>query len=547
MKYPKQKILETIRRAYPFRDLTEEEFKYVVGFLDAIRVVNRRSDKLEKTKKGRKYYFENLGMINDERRYPFINVVNDKVIGTVGDEFWTLRARVGLNVILRGRVWKILQIDEDEGRLFVLQSEDPLGALPGWDGELIGVTRSIAEEVGDLRWKIAERIKEKGLERTVKEVSKELGVSEATVAVAAKEIESQLAQGFPVPTKDLILVESYDRYFVIHTVYGSKVNTTLGCILDAILSEKDLILGWWSDAYRILIETPQKVTKYDINDLVNVLQSLSPEESERKLTEYMEARFPYAYNMKFIAERFGAIPRGKTYSPETLHKLYRRYRNSPIYTEALREAYKEKLDLSAVKSLAGKIATRMTKIEFHISNEPSPLARHILEVYADVEELMESSIAIPDQLEYMRKSIQARGVTLSCMNCNQWHIEARIRDLPERPVCANCGSGLLAVLHRNQNHSQFQSLLNRMKEGEQLIPEEADAITNGRKSADMVLSYGRKAVEALAVHGVGPITAYQILSRMHKTEKDFYSDLLKAKIQYMRTRQYWDERKERMK
>ena len=261
----------------------------------------------------------------------------------------------------------------------------------------------------------------------------------------------------------------------------------------------------------------------------------------------MEARFPYAYNMKFIAERFGAIPRGKTYSPETLHKLYRRYRNSPIYTEALREAYKEKLDLSAVKSLAGKIATRMTKIEFHISNEPSPLARHILEVYADVEELMESSIAIPDQLEDMRKSTQARGVTLSCMNCNQWHIEARIRDLPERPVCANCGSGLLAVLHRNQNHSQFQSLLNRMKEGEQLIPEEADAITNGRKSADMVLSYGRKAVEALAVHGVGPITAYQILSRMHKTEKDFYSDLLKAKIQYMRTRLYWDERKERMK
>ena len=255
---PEAKILETIRRAYPFRDLTEEEFKYVVGFLDAIRVVNRRSDKLEKTKKGRKYYFENLGMINDERRYPFINVVNDKVIGTVGDEFWTLRARVGLNVILRGRVWKILQIDEDEGRLFVLQSEDLLGALPGWDGELIGVTRSIAEEVGDLRWKIAERIKEKGLERTVKDVSKELGVSEATVAVAAKEIEFQLAQGFPVPTKDLILVESYNRYFVIHTVYGSKVNTTLGCILDAILSEKDLILGWWSDAYRILIEAPRR-------------------------------------------------------------------------------------------------------------------------------------------------------------------------------------------------------------------------------------------------------------------------------------------------
>ena len=38
------------------------------------------------------------------------------------------------------------------------------------------------------------------------------------------------------------------------------------------------------------------------------------------LTEYMEARFPYAYNMKFIAERFGAIPRGKTYGSDALQQ-----------------------------------------------------------------------------------------------------------------------------------------------------------------------------------------------------------------------------------
>ena len=93
----------------------------------------------------------------------------------------------------------------------------------------------------------------------------------------------------------------------------------------------------------------------------------------------------------------------------------------------------------------------------------------------------------------------------------------------------------------------FQFLLNRMKAGEHLLPEEVNTVTNGRKTADMVLSYGRKAMEALVVHGVGPITAYQILSRMHATDKDFYSDLLKAKIHYMRTRQYWDDKKDIVK
>jgi ATP-dependent Lhr-like helicase len=530
-----------------FSTLRWSDFEEVIAFLNAIKIVNRRGDKLEKTKKGQRYYFENLGMINDERRYPFINVATDKVIGTVGDEFWTLRARVGLNVILRGKVWKILQIDEDEGRLFVLPSDDPLGALPGWDGELIGVSKSVANEVGDLREQIANRIRVKGLNGAVEEISAELDVPLATVAIVAKEINAQLSHGFPIPTKNLLLIESYERYIIIHTTYGSKVNTTLGCILDAILSEKDLILGWWSDAYRILLEAPQTVHRYDVDDIINELKSLTSDDAENRLTDYMESRFPYAYNMKFIAERFGAIPRGKTYGSDALQRLYRRYRNSPIYREALREVYKEKIDLPSVKQITEEISTGNVKLQYIQAKEPSPLARHILEAYADLEELMDSSIAVPDQLEYMQKSIHAREVKLSCMNCNEWYTQARIRDLSEHPTCPHCGSGLIAVLRHSEDPTHFQSLFNRMKSGEKLLPEESDTVTTGRKTADMVLSYGKKALEALAVHGVGPVTAYQILSRMHATDKDFYSDLLKAKIQYMRTRQYWDKKKDRVK
>jgi hypothetical protein len=49
-------------------------------------------------------------------------------------------------------------------------------------------------------------------------------------------------------------------------------------------------------------------------------------------------------------------------------------------------------------------------------------------------------------------------------------------------------------------------------------------------------------VEALMVKGVGPVTSYQVLSRMHQSERALYSDLLKAKIQYMKTRQYWENK-----
>ena len=99
------------------------------------------------------------------------------------------------------------------------------------------------------------------------------------------------------------------------------------------------------------------------------------------------------------------------------------------------------------------------------------------------------------------------------------HTKARIRDLTEHPTCPHCGSGLIAVLRHSEDAAHFQSLFNRMKSGEQLLPEEADTVTTGAKTADMVLSYGRKALEALAVHGVGPVTAYQILSRMHSNRQ----------------------------
>jgi ATP-dependent Lhr-like helicase len=62
-----------------------------------------------------------------------------------------------------------------------------------------------------------------------------------------------------------------------------------------------------------------------------------------------------------------------------------------------------------------------------------------------------------------------------------------------------------------------------------------------------VLSYGKNAIVALEVKGVGPETAFRILGRMHPTEEEFFMDLLKAKIQYLRTREYWEDKEQRAK
>ena len=246
--------------------------------------------------------------------------------------------------------------------------------------------------------------------------------------------------------------------------------------------------------------------------------------------------------MKFIAERFGVIPRGKTLGARRLENVYVRFKDTPIYKETLREAHQEILDLSAVKEIMGGVASGEIEVVSIKSESPSPLARHILEKYADVAEFMEAQISDSDQMDHMKKSIHSRLVNMACMNCGEWSLQTRVRELEERPVCGNCQSGLLALLRRQQDESSFLDLFRRWRDKEEITSEEKALLVKGRKTADLVLSYGRKAIEALLVRGVGPVTSYQVLSRMHRDEKELYSDLLKAKIQYIKTRQFWDKK-----
>ena len=94
-------------------------------------------------------------MIPDERRYPVINVISDRKIGTLGDEFMALHARVGLNFIMKGKVWRIVQIEDEAGTVHVVPSEDPMASVPGWDGEILPVPFELAQQTGQNRERIA--------------------------------------------------------------------------------------------------------------------------------------------------------------------------------------------------------------------------------------------------------------------------------------------------------------------------------------------------------------------------------------------------------
>jgi ATP-dependent Lhr-like helicase len=543
--------LTILRRTYPYRDLTEDQLLDVVGFLDSLGEVRYYEEGrvLRKGRKSRSYYFENLSIIPDERRYPIVNVISDRRIGTLGDEFMALHARVGLNMIVKGKVWRIVQIEQETGTVHVVPSEDPLAAIPGWDGEMIPVPFDLAQQTGRIREQLKVSLTESGsVEAAAEKIGKEFATGKDDLAEAAKEVEEQVKQGAPLPTDRQILVEAFDKYLVVHACFGEIVNRTLGGVFDTLLSDREIIIGWWTDGYRILIEAGHKLSPKELESLSKALFSLTNDEVEKAFDDYLESKFPFSYKMKFVADRFGALPRGKTMSYERLAGLPSRFRDTPIYDETLREALVEKVDIDKVKEVMRDVRDGKVKVStVYRLDKPTPFAYHILEKFSDVSELMAPEKFLLDNVEKMKKTIEARTARLLCMQCGEWTAEEKVRALSEQPECGKCGSRLLALMYFSQDAKRLAEVLKRRREGKELCEEELKELTQARRKADLILSYGKKAITALEVKGVGPETASRILGRMHSKEEEFYMDLLKAKIQYLKTRQYWEDKENRVR
>jgi ATP-dependent Lhr-like helicase len=529
------KAVEILSRAYPFRRLGEEELRRVAGFLSKLSLIRLEGDSITHTRKARKYYFSNLSMIPDEKRYPVVDLTSNRTIGIVGEEFVMLRARIGLHFICRGMVWNIEQIS-DEG-VYVTPVEDPRAALPGWDGEILPIPYELAREVGRLRRKISEKLRRGENEQAVSWLCREFQIDSNAARKIVGEIGEHMGMGAPVPSDNLILVEGFDRYLIVNCCLGELANRTLGYVIDQRLSRDGLIRNWWADGYRILIELPVEVSESNLKHLVEKVLPRGPEEVERDFHARIRERFPFGYYMKFIAERFGAIERGLSLGEEKLLDLYSRFKQTPIYDETIREVLQEKADVETVKKVVSAIRSGKIRVETRISSEkPTPISYHILNKYAEIPEMIAPEQVQADTVERMRNAIMHTNVEFICMECGRKQEPIPIRDLPQKPSCS-CGSTLLAVLPGYRGY--LVRIVNKRLNGEKLSEDESRLLADLRRTADVIHSYGRRGVIALSVYGIGPQTALRILSKMHYSEDELLRDLLEAKLQYIRTKPYW--------
>ncbi len=528
-----------LKRSYAYARLEDPQLEQVLEFMRKMGYLKRDGETLYRTSRTRLYYFENLSMIPDERRYLVVDLTTQQSVGILGEEFMLTIARVGLNFIVKGRVWQIKQIAED-GKVYVLPVNDPTAAIPGWDGQILPVPGKLGMRVGAYR-ALADKLlhDSKSTDDIVEQLSKQWPSDPYGIRRVVEEVEAHRATGAPVPTDQLVLVEAFDRYLIIHTHFGDILNFTLGEVVEELLRRLGYVRMWWPDAYRILFEMTADTADLNVESLIkDEVFGVTEQVLNGACHGVLHRHFPWQLHMKHVAERFGALARGRLMYGDAMKELAVRFRLTPIYDETIREALLEHSDFDGVKRVFSEIKTgRMSLSFFRSKDKPTPLAYHILYRHVDIPELIAPENVAADNMARLKVAIEGRLTDLLCFDCGKLTSEMMVGELPDHPSCG-CGSRLLAPLFWSSNY--VAGILSKKRRGESVGEDEQKALVKARRSADLVISYGRRGVVAQSVYGIGPQTASRVLAKMHDNEDEFYRDLLEAKLQFIATRPYWN-------
>ncbi len=498
-----KKCYEIISRAYPFRNLKFEDFLEICRFLADDRVIAFDGEIIKPTRKTRRYFYDNVSMIPDERRFKVIDITSGRTIGYLDESF--VSSFEGNVFAMRGELWRIVAIND----VVKVEPVEEEGVIPSWVGEEIPVPFEVAQGVGKVRGWIAGMIVSGIKEGEIIEILKEtFNTNEEACREVISIIREQISKGFVVPTDSRITVEG-EGLVVVNCCFGHRVNETLARILALLLSaRKGSSVGVEVDPYRI------KLTPAKAEEVAEILKSIEPEAVEYLAERALIETKLMQWKIVHCARKFGYLSKSIDTTKINLRKLVPKLKETPIYREAIREIFFEKLDVQKTKEVIGKI--RNGEIQISVYSELSPISNISRNQLTDLLTPSKPTKAI---LRIFKKRIEEEDCILHCLNCG-CTMKMKVK-LIESLECIKCGSKLVACVNARRKLEEF-----------------------GRKElfriANLVMTYGKRAVYALNTFGVGAETAAKILSKPFRNEDEFFAELLEAEKRFIRTRRFWD-------
>ncbi|AEH37590.1 DEAD/DEAH box helicase [Halopiger xanaduensis] len=524
---------DTVTRAYPFRDLPEETLREICSELHRNRIVwfDEGEDRLETTGGTWQYVYANLSMIPDEETYEVHDIASGQQIGTLDERFVVNFAQPGEVFVQRGEMWRIAEIDDEEGKVKVSPIEDPAGEVPSWIGQEIPVPAAVAQEVGEIR-AVAQPQLETGADAAAvgRELAHRYPADEYTLTEACDQLEKQIEAEAPMPTADRIVLERQGRTIVLNACFGHTANETLGRVLSALLGQRaGSSVGLETDPYRIELEVPSSIAT---SDVVEVLEDTDPDHVETIVELGLKNSDALAFRLAQVSAKFGALKRwqGQGSGRISNERLLAALEDTPMYEEAVREVFHEDLDIERASAVLAGIQSG--ELELVTQRGRTPVGQGGRS--SSGKELLAPENADASVIETVRERLQNDRVILLCTHCKDWKVKTKVKRVSDQPECPECGSTRIASLN-----PWAEEVVQAVRAAEK--DEEQERMTErAYRAASLVQSHGKRAVTAMAARGVGPHNAAQIINKLRENEDEFYRDILSKEREYARTQSFWD-------
>jgi ATP-dependent Lhr-like helicase len=523
-------ILELVRNAYPYEDVTMEDvekvLKYMHGRFPRLAWVSFEDQVVLKPQRSKalfEYYFDNLSMIPVEKQFLVIDESRDQSIGVLDEAFMAEYGKAGTKFIIRGSPWQIIHTTED--KVYVRPVDDPTGSIPSWIGEEIPVPFEIAQELASIRGFVEEKIHE-GLapEEVATLLSRQYPADTDTILRALAETVEQVNAGLAVPTPTRIVFEDWEDFVIIHANFGSLTNRALAQLLGQILSDKlgrGIVVQ--HDPYRIFVQTMGASTASRVLEVFDELRGMPDQAVRDTLTKSTVKTGLFKRRVIHVARRFGALKKWADFSNVSLQKLITSFENTPIYEEGLKEVFTKDLDAEGLVQVLDKIRSGEIKLQLlETDGNATPVARIGIERVS-----MKTDLIPPERMRaVLVESAKARllNETGNFICTSNWDYSEmiRIKDLPDQPKCPRCGSQALGLLKVEEE--QVFPLLD--KKGEKLTKAEERLQTYALQTAELIARYGKPAAVALSARRVRSQDIAAVLEKEPKLTDRFYETVL---------------------
>lgn len=381
-------VMPILARAYPFRDVTEDDVRDILGMLAGdyeherdipVRprvLYDRIHDRVLGDSYSRMLAVNAGGTIPDRGQYTCKTEGGVK-IGELDEEF-IFETRIGDRFFLGTFAWKITSVNRD---VVVVAQASPVGArLPFWHGD----PRGRAMKTGILFGQILRRLARADETGEMQAELEKLGLDKPAAKGAAGFLKHQLESTGGLPDDKTIIIEHFTddngaRQMMVHSVFGRPVNDPFSIL---VKTAAERITG--STINCVVADDGFLLYPYDAKPLpLGLLSEVVPETARQIVTAVLPTT--PLFNMNFRYNTARALLMGtkshtrqplwiqRMRSAELLSSLVERNQH-PIIRETTRECLEDYWDLAGVEAVLNGIRSGGITVRELERSSPSPMS-----------------------------------------------------------------------------------------------------------------------------------------------------------------------------